>query len=39
MSSVDAELLVLLPFLLAFIIPASCIVGLFFAEKWKNRHE
>ena len=39
MNGTGAELLVLLPFLLAFIIPASCIVGLFLAEKWRNKHE
>ena len=37
MTQSDAELLMLSPFLLAFIIPAACIVGLSFAEKWRNR--
>ena len=32
MSMTDAELLMLSPFLLAFIIPAACIV----AEKWRE---
>ena len=35
MSMTDAELLMLSPFLLAFIIPAACIVGLSLAEKWR----
>lgn len=36
MKQSDAELLMLCPFLLAFIIPAACIVGLSLAKKWRE---
>lgn len=38
MTKIDGELLMLLPFLLAFIIPACCIVGLWLAQKCVKRH-
>ena len=37
MTKNDGELLMLLPFLLAFIIPAGCIIGLSLAKKWRKR--
>ena len=36
MTKTDGELLMLLPFLLAFIIPAGCIVRLLLAKKMKH---
>lgn len=37
MTRSDAELLMLIPFLLSFIIPVACIVGLKLARKWRKK--
>lgn len=39
MTKFDGELLILLPFLLGFIIPACCIVGMWLAKKWSKKKE
>ena len=37
MTRNDAEMFMLAPFLLSFIIPAACIVGLDIARKWRRK--
>ena len=37
MTKSEAELLMLAPFLLSFIIPAACIVGSNLARKWRKK--
>ena len=35
MAITDAELLMLSPFIMAFVIPSACIVGLWLVKKWR----